>query len=88
MTDLHVAVIGAGFSGLYALHKLRDAGLRVTVLERADAVGGTWLVNRYPGARCDIESIEYSYRYTAGIPEYRRRCDEIAADGYAGFTLA
>ncbi|WP_304110178.1 NAD(P)/FAD-dependent oxidoreductase [Mycolicibacterium bacteremicum] len=69
MTDLDVAVIGAGFSGLYALHRLRDAGLRVTVLEKAAAVGGTWLVNRYPGARCDIESVEYSYSFSPEIEQ-------------------
>jgi cation diffusion facilitator CzcD-associated flavoprotein CzcO len=53
-------VIGAGFSGLYALHRLRQLGLRTRVLEMAENIGGTWLYNRYPGARCDIESIEYS----------------------------
>ena len=62
-----VLVIGAGFSGLYALHRLRQLGLRTRVLEMAENVGGTWLYNRYPGARCDIESIEYSYSF----------CDEI-----------
>ncbi|MGW0157955.1 flavin-containing monooxygenase [Mycobacterium sp. NPDC003323] len=69
MTDLDVAVIGAGFSGLYALYRLRELGLRVRILERADAVGGTWLVNRYPGARCDIESIEYSYSFSPEIEQ-------------------
>jgi cation diffusion facilitator CzcD-associated flavoprotein CzcO len=62
-------VIGAGFSGLYALHKLRELGVRTRVLEMADAVGGTWLVNRYPGARCDIESIEYSYSFSEEIQQ-------------------
>jgi cation diffusion facilitator CzcD-associated flavoprotein CzcO len=62
-------VIGAGFSGLYALHRLRELGLRVVVLERADQVGGTWLFNRYPGARCDIESIEYSYSFSEEIQQ-------------------
>ena len=52
-------VIGAGFSGLYALHRLRQLGIHTDVLEKAENVGGTWLFNRYPGARCDIESIEY-----------------------------
>lgn len=51
-------VVGAGFSGLYALHRLRSLGLRAVAIERADKVGGTWLFNRYPGARCDIESVE------------------------------
>ena len=62
-------VVGAGFSGLYALHRLRELGLRTVVLERADKVGGTWLFNRYPGARCDIESIEYSYSFSDEIQQ-------------------
>jgi cation diffusion facilitator CzcD-associated flavoprotein CzcO len=64
-----VIVIGAGFSGLYALHKLRQLGLRIRVLEMAENVGGTWLFNRYPGARCDIESIEYSYSFSDEIQQ-------------------
>lgn len=62
-------VIGAGFSGLYALHRLRALGLRTLVLEKAGEVGGTWAVNRYPGARCDIESIEYSYSFSEEIQQ-------------------
>ena len=64
-----VIVIGAGFSGLYALHRLREQGLSVRVLEMAENVGGTWLFNRYPGARCDIESIEYSYSFSDEIQQ-------------------
>jgi cation diffusion facilitator CzcD-associated flavoprotein CzcO len=62
-------VIGAGFSGLYALHRLRELGVRAHVLEMAENVGGTWLFNRYPGARCDIESIEYSYSFSDEIQQ-------------------
>ena len=62
-------VIGAGFSGLYALHRLRELGIRTRVLEMAENVGGTWLFNRYPGARCDIESIEYSYSFSEEIQQ-------------------
>ena len=62
-------VIGAGFSGLYALHRLRELGVRTRVLEMAENVGGTWLFNRYPGARCDIESIEYSYSFSEDIQQ-------------------
>ncbi len=62
-------VIGAGFSGLYALHRLRELGVRTLVLEAAENVGGTWLFNRYPGARCDIESIEYSYSFSDEIQQ-------------------
>src|SRR3984885_1722427 len=62
-------VIGAGFSGLYTLHRLRQLGLRTRALEMAENVGGTWLYNRYPGARCDIESIEYSYSFSEEIQQ-------------------
>jgi cyclohexanone monooxygenase len=62
-------VIGAGFSGLYALHRLRALGVQARVLEMAENVGGTWLFNRYPGARCDIESIEYSYSFSDEIQQ-------------------
>jgi cation diffusion facilitator CzcD-associated flavoprotein CzcO len=64
-----VLVIGAGFSGLYMLHRLRQLGVRTRVLEMAENVGGTWLFNRYPGARCDIESIEYSYSFSDEIQQ-------------------
>ena len=57
-----VVVVGAGFAGMYALRKFRDAlGLRVKVLEQADGVGGTWYWNAYPGAHCDVPVLEYSY---------------------------
>ncbi|AKK29376.1 NAD(P)/FAD-dependent oxidoreductase [Mycobacterium sp. EPa45] len=69
MDSADVLVIGAGFSGLYMLHRLRQLGLRVQVLEKAEKVGGTWLFNRYPGARCDIESIEYSYSFSDEIQQ-------------------
>jgi cation diffusion facilitator CzcD-associated flavoprotein CzcO len=62
-------VIGAGFSGLYMLHKLREVGVSALALEAAENVGGTWLFNRYPGARCDIESIEYSYSFSEEIQQ-------------------
>ena len=61
--DLDVVVVGAGFAGLYLLHRLRGLGFSATVIESADDVGGTWYWNRYPGARCDIESIDYSYSF-------------------------
>ena len=61
--DADVIVVGAGMAGLYALKALRERGLRVLVLERAAGVGGTWFWNRYPGARCDIPSLEYSFGF-------------------------
>ncbi|MBI2723667.1 MAG: NAD(P)/FAD-dependent oxidoreductase [Chloroflexi bacterium] len=60
---LDAIVVGAGFAGLYMLYRLRGLGFRVRVLEAADDVGGTWYWNRYPGARCDIESLEYQYGF-------------------------
>ena len=59
-----VIVVGAGFGGMYMLHELRKIGLNVLVLEEATGVGGTWYWNRYPGARCDVESMEYSYSFS------------------------
>ena len=56
-------VVGAGFSGLYMLHRLRELGFTVQVYEAAADVGGTWYWNRYPGCRCDVESMEYSYSF-------------------------
>jgi cation diffusion facilitator CzcD-associated flavoprotein CzcO/acetyl esterase/lipase len=61
--DTDVVVVGAGFSGLHLLHELRRRGFRARVLESADDVGGTWYWNRYPGARCDIQSLDYSYSF-------------------------
>jgi cation diffusion facilitator CzcD-associated flavoprotein CzcO/acetyl esterase/lipase len=61
-------VIGAGFAGLYAVHKLRDElGLRVRGFEAAGGPGGTWWWNRYPGARCDFESVSYAYSFSADL---------------------
>jgi cyclohexanone monooxygenase len=59
-----VVIVGAGFSGLYMLHRLRGLGLSARVLEAGPSVGGTWYWNRYPGARVDIESQEYSYSFS------------------------
>ena len=61
--DFDVVIVGAGMAGLYALKVLRDQGLRAIVLEKAPGVGGTWYWNRYPGARCDIPSLEYSFGF-------------------------
>ena len=58
-----VVVVGAGFSGLYTLHQLRKMNLKVIGFEAGDGVGGTWYWNRYPGARVDIESMQYSYSF-------------------------
>jgi cyclohexanone monooxygenase len=59
-----VVVVGAGFAGMYMLHKLRGLGFSVRVYEQGGDVGGTWYWNRYPGARCDVESMQYSYSFS------------------------
>ena len=64
LTAHDAIVVGAGLGGLYVLHRLREMGLRVRVFEAGSGVGGTWFWNRYPGARCDIESMEYSYSFS------------------------
>ncbi len=61
--DVDVAVVGAGMAGLYLLHKLRGMGRSAVCFETAAGVGGTWYWNRYPGARCDVESLDYSYSF-------------------------
>ncbi len=58
--DFDVVIVGAGLAGLYAIHRLRGLGLKVRAYEAGSGVGGTWFWNRYPGARCDVESLEYS----------------------------
>ncbi|GAA4558775.1 NAD(P)/FAD-dependent oxidoreductase [Pseudonocardia xishanensis] len=62
--DVDVVVVGAGFSGLYLAHRATQMGLSVQVLEAGSGVGGTWFWNTYPGARCDVESIDYSYSFS------------------------
>ncbi len=84
-------IIGAGFAGLYMLHRLRGLGMDVQVFEAGDGVGGTWYWNRYPGARCDVPSLEYSYSFSedlqrewawseryASQPEILRYLDHVA----------
>jgi cyclohexanone monooxygenase len=57
-------IVGAGVGGLYAIHRLRTLGLKVRAFEAGDGIGGTWYWNRYPGCRCDVESLEYSYSFS------------------------
>ena len=90
-TRYDAVVVGAGFSGLYMLHRLRQSGFSARVFEAGTDVGGTWYWNRYPGARCDIESMEYSYSFDdalqrewewteryAGQPEILRYIEHVA----------
>jgi cyclohexanone monooxygenase len=64
-----VVVVGAGFAGMYMLHRLRKMGLSARVYEQGSDVGGTWYWNRYPGARCDIESMQYSYSFSEELQQ-------------------
>ena len=66
---LDVVVVGAGFAGLYALQRLASLGLNVRTFETGSGVGGTWLWNRYPGAHCDVESLEYSYGFSEPLQQ-------------------
>ncbi|MFD4828796.1 flavin-containing monooxygenase [Streptomyces uncialis] len=61
--QVDAVIVGAGASGLYQLHRFRQLGLSTRVFEAGDDIGGTWYWNRYPGARCDIESMTYSYTF-------------------------
>jgi cyclohexanone monooxygenase len=69
MQDQDVIVVGAGFAGMYMLHRLRSLGLSASVVERGSGVGGTWYWNRYPGARCDIESMSYSFSFSEELQQ-------------------
>ena len=67
--ELDAVIVGAGFSGLYALFRLREAGMRAVILEAGSGVGGTWFWNRYPGARCDVESMDYCYSFSEALQQ-------------------
>jgi cyclohexanone monooxygenase len=67
--DVDAVVVGAGFAGMYMLHRLRGLDLTTRVFEAASDVGGTWYWNRYPGARCDVESMEYSYGFSDDLQQ-------------------
>ena len=64
---LDAVIVGAGLAGVYMLHRLRKLGLTARVFEAGSGIGGTWFCNRYPGARCDIESMEYSYQFSDAL---------------------
>jgi cation diffusion facilitator CzcD-associated flavoprotein CzcO len=68
-STIDVVIVGAGFGGMYMLHRLRGLGLSAIVFDVAAGVGGTWYWNRYPGARCDVESMQYSYSFSEEIQQ-------------------
>ena len=74
-----VVVIGAGVSGLYALHKLRECGLSTRVIDAGSDVGGTWYWNRYPGARFDSESYTYQYSFSRELIDEWNWSEHFAA---------
>ncbi len=75
-----VVIVGAGFSGLYATHRLRNLqGLSAQCFEAGDGPGGVWYWNRYPGARCDFESIYYSYTFDEDLQREWRWTERYAA---------
>jgi cyclohexanone monooxygenase len=67
--DCDVVIVGAGLAGLYTLHRLRGLGMTALAFEAGSGVGGTWFWNKYPGARCDVESLEYSYSFDDGLQQ-------------------
>lgn len=76
---LDAVIVGAGFAGLYSLHRLRGLGLTARVYEAGQGVGGTWYWNRYPGARCDVESMDYSYSFSDELQQEWQWTERYAA---------
>ncbi len=72
-------IVGAGFAGMYMLHRLRGLGLTARVFEAGKGVGGTWYWNRYPGARCDVESMDYSYSFSDELQQEWRWSERYSA---------
>ena len=77
--QLDAVIVGAGFSGMFMLHKMRGLGLAAKVIDAADGIGGTWYWNSYPGARCDIQSVEYSYRFSDEVQQEWNWSERYAA---------
>src|SRR4030088_426456 len=68
-STVDVVIVGAGFAGMYMLHRLRGLGMSARVFEAGSGVGGTWYWNRYPGARCDVESMQYSFSFSEELDQ-------------------
>ncbi len=80
-SKLDAVVVGAGFSGLYMLLKLREAGLKTRLYEAGEGIGGTWYWNRYPGARCDVPSLQYSYAFDEDLQQEWNWPERYSAQG-------
>ena len=78
-TIVDAVVVGAGFGGLYTLHRLRQMGLSTRGFEKGTDVGGTWYWNRYPGARCDVESMQYSFSFSEDLQQEWRWGERFAS---------
>ena len=78
-SEFDVVIIGAGFSGMYLLHLLRGSGFSVQVLDKASGVGGTWYWNRYPGARCDVDSMQYCFEFSSALEQEWNWSERYAA---------
>ncbi|HZZ48545.1 MAG TPA: FAD-dependent oxidoreductase [Pseudonocardia sp.] len=76
--EVDVVIVGAGFAGLRSLHTLREHGHSAVVLEAGDDIGGVWNWNRYPGARCDVESYDYSYSFSPELEQEWRWSERYA----------
>lgn len=87
---LDVIIIGTGFAGVYGLHKMREAGFRVLAIEAGEDVGGCWYWNRYPGLRCDVDSLEYSYAFSEELQQEwtwkERYAPQKDIQGYISFA--
>ncbi|MET0659518.1 MAG: NAD(P)/FAD-dependent oxidoreductase [Steroidobacteraceae bacterium] len=77
-TNVDVVIVGAGFAGLRTLYEMRSLGFRAVVLEASDDIGGVWHFNRYPGARCDVESYDYSYMFSKDLEQEWRWSERYA----------
>ncbi len=77
--EVDVAIVGAGFAGMYLLHRLRGLGISAQIYEAATGVGGTWYWNRYPGARCDVESMQYSFSFSNELQQEWHWSERFAA---------
>lgn len=77
--EVDAVVVGAGFAGLYMLHRLRGLGMSARVFEAGGGIGGTWYWNRYPGARCDVESLDYSYSFCDALQQEWRWTERYAS---------
>ncbi|MFC6760960.1 flavin-containing monooxygenase [Sulfitobacter porphyrae] len=89
-TRCDIIVVGAGFGGMYAIYKFREMGFNVVGIEAASDVGGVWYWNRYPGARCDLMSVDYSYGFSDEVQQEWTWSEQFAAQpeilAYANFV--